>query len=72
MSSGISFLPGVVTYIVAKKPAIKPISAMPITTKKILVPSMEAKKNADFDSVELIFSNAIMRITMVKKNDAPK
>ncbi len=33
---------------------------------------MEAKKNADFDSVELIFSNAIMRITMVKKNDAPK
>lgn len=33
---------------------------------------MEAKKNADFDRVELIFSNAIMRITMVKKNDAPK
>lgn len=33
---------------------------------------MEAKKKADLVIVELIFSNAIMRIIMVKKNDAPK
>lgn len=59
-------------YRVAKKPATKPIRAIPITTKKIFAPSMDAKKKADLDSVELIFSNAIMRITMVKKNDAPK
>lgn len=43
-----------------------------MTTKKIFVWSIEAKKKADLVSDELIFSKAIMRIIMVKKNEAPK